>query len=65
MTEPDQQEPRLRGFARMSADDRKRIASMGGKACTAESRAFSRDRTLATEAGRKGGRVSKRKPTSR
>jgi general stress protein YciG len=44
-----------RGFASMTPEKRRRIASMGGKAVPAESRSFSKDRKLASAAGRKGG----------
>jgi general stress protein YciG len=44
-----------RGFASMSPEKRREIASMGGKSVPAEKRTFSTDRTLAKEAGRRGG----------
>jgi uncharacterized protein len=44
-----------RGFASMSAERRREITSMGGKAVPPEKRPFARDRALAAEAGRKGG----------
>lgn len=46
---------RLMGFARLSQDDRRRLARKGGAAVAAEDRAFSANRELAREAGRKGG----------
>jgi len=46
---------RHRGFASMSAAQRRQIASMGGKAVPNEKRSFSQNRRLAAEAGRKGG----------
>lgn len=47
--------PSKRGFASMTPEKRRQIASMGGKAVPAEARSFSKDRKLASEAGRKGG----------
>ena len=44
-----------RGFASMSVEKRREIASKGGKSVPAEKRSFSQNRHLATEAGRKGG----------
>lgn len=44
-----------RGFASMSPERRKEIASKGGKAVAPENRSFAKDRTLAASAGRKGG----------
>lgn len=46
---------RPRGFAALSPEARSAMASMGGKACPAERRAYARDPELAAEAGRKGG----------
>lgn len=43
------------GFASMSAEKQRAIASMGGKAVPNEKRSFSRNRDLASQAGRKGG----------
>lgn len=51
-----------RGFASMSIERRHEIASMGGKALSPEKRPFSKDRSLASEAGRKGGLISRRAP---
>ena len=45
-----------RGFASLTPERRKEIASMGGKSVPDEKRSFSRDHELAAEAGRKGGR---------
>ncbi len=45
----------LRGFAAMTPERRKEIASRGGKAVPPEARAFSVSRELAEKAGRKGG----------
>src|SRR6516165_650189 len=44
-----------RGFASMDPELHRRIASMGGKAVRPESRSFSKNRKLASEAGKKGG----------
>jgi general stress protein YciG len=45
-----------RGFAAMDPDRRREIARKGGKSVPDEKRSFTQDRTLAAEAGRKGGR---------
>ena len=45
-----------RGFAAMSPDKRREIASRGGKGVPASKRSFTRDPELASAAGRKGGR---------
>lgn len=47
--------PSKRGFASMTPEKRRQIASMGGKAVKKENRSFSKDRNLAVAAGRKGG----------
>ena len=44
-----------RGFASMDAQRQREIASKGGKSVPAQVRSFSRDRGLASQAGRKGG----------
>jgi general stress protein YciG len=44
-----------RGFAAMSADRLREIASKGGKAVPSDRRSFSQDRELAASAGRTGG----------
>lgn len=44
-----------RGFAAMSPEAHRKIASMGGKAVPAAKRSFSTNRDLATVAGQKGG----------
>lgn len=46
-----------RGFASLSVEKRKAIASMGGKGVPSDKRSFSKDRELASNAGRKGGLV--------
>ncbi len=44
-----------RGFAAMSKDKQREIASKGGKSVPPEKRSFSQDRELAVRAGTKGG----------
>lgn len=48
-----------RGFASMTPERRRQIASMGGKAVKKENRSFSRNRKLAVSSGRKGGAAVK------
>jgi uncharacterized protein len=48
----------LRGFASMDAERQREIAKKGGQSVPAEKRSFSQDRSLASEAGRKGGEHS-------
>jgi general stress protein YciG len=50
--------PARRGFAAMSPDQRRFIASKGGRSVPADRRSFSQDRQLAARAGRKGGQSS-------
>jgi general stress protein YciG len=52
-----------RGFATLTPERRREVASAGGKAVAAESRSFSRDKALAKSAGKKGGQ--NRDPDSR
>ena len=47
-----------RGFAAMDPQKQREIASKGGKSVPSEKRSFSQNRDLASEAGRKGGRMS-------
>jgi uncharacterized protein len=47
-----------RGFASMSREKQREIASKGGRSVPAEKRSFSQNRDLAAEAGRKGGSAS-------
>jgi general stress protein YciG len=54
-------EKRLIGFALMTPERRRAIASQGGRAVPDEKRQFSRDPALARRAGSKGGRVSSKK----
>lgn len=46
---------RLRGFASMDRERHRAICSAGGKAVPDNKRSFSRNRKLASSAGRKGG----------
>ena len=46
-----------RGFAAMSPERRREIASKGGKAVPAEKRSFSNNAALASIAGTKGGKA--------
>jgi general stress protein YciG len=53
----DQEKPKKskRGFASMSPERQRQIASKGGRSVPAEKRSFSQDTDLAASAGRKGG----------
>lgn len=46
-----------KGFASMDPEKRRAIAAMGGRATKPENRSFSKNRELAAEAGRKGGKA--------
>ena len=48
-----------RGFAAMSVERRREIAHKGGSSVPSEKRSFSKNKELATEAGRKGGGISR------
>ncbi len=48
-----------RGFASIDPEKRREIASKGGKSVPAEKRSFAQNRDLASEAGRKGGQISR------
>jgi len=48
-----------RGFASMSPEKRREIASKGGKSVRPENRAFTKNRALASNAGKKGGSAVK------
>ena len=61
MTETN--EKSRRGFASMTPERRKEIASLGGKAVNPANRAFAKNPELARAAGKQGGRISK-KPAS-
>ncbi len=47
-----------RGFASISVEKRREIASKGGKSVPGDKRSFSQNRDVAAQAGRKGGQVS-------
>ena len=47
-----------RGFASMSPEKQREIASKGGKSVPSEKRSFAQNRDLASQAGRKGGQAS-------
>ncbi len=47
-----------RGFASMDPARQREIARKGGASVPSEKRSFSQDRSLAAEAGRKGGEAS-------
>jgi len=47
-----------RGFASMDENKQREIARKGGKSVPPEERSFSKDRDLASEAGKKGGENS-------
>jgi general stress protein YciG len=47
-----------RGFASMDPALQREIASKGGRSVPPEERSFSKDRSLAAQAGRKGGEAS-------
>jgi general stress protein YciG len=56
MTEPSR--THLRGFASLSPERRKEIATLGGASVPADRRSFSQNRELARMAGKKGGEAS-------
>lgn len=64
MDGPDPPEKRVtkRGFASMSPERRSEIARMGGASIPPDRRAFSTNRLLAQEAGRKGSMTRPGKP---
>ena len=47
-----------RGFASMTPEKQREIASTGGKSVPSEKRSFAQNRDLASQAGRKGGQAS-------
>jgi uncharacterized protein len=51
----DQPTKSKRGFASMSPERQREIASMGGKSVPAEKRSFAQNAGLASSAGKKGG----------
>jgi general stress protein YciG len=50
-----------KGFAVMTPEQRRVIASKGGKALAPEQRSFSKDRSLASAAGKVGGLASQQR----
>ena len=61
----DTAKPGRRGFAAMDPERRREIARRGGASVPSDKRSFAQDRSLAANAGRKGGSASKgggRKP---
>ncbi len=48
-----------RGFASMSPERQREIASKGGKSVPSEKRSFSQNRDLASQAGKRGGQLSR------
>jgi general stress protein YciG len=48
--------PAKRGFAAMTPERRREIASKGGKSVPASNRSYSKDKALASKSGMKGGR---------
>ncbi|AWM85737.1 general stress protein [Microvirga sp. 17 mud 1-3] len=48
-----------RGFGSMDKEKQHEISRKGGESVSAEDRSFSKDRNLASEAGRKGGQRSR------
>lgn len=59
MPEENEKPKSRKGLASMSPEKRRMIASMGGKSVPKEKRTFSRNRTVASEAGKKGGRTTR------
>ena len=66
MTEEKQSRKHLRGFASLTPERRREIASKGGKSVPAEKRSYSKVRKLAATAGKKGGMAcpSEKRPYS-
>lgn len=65
MTETKPTTGRPRGFAAMSLEQRREIASKGGSSVAPEQRTFSRNSELARAAGQKGGLSKSDKAKSR
>lgn len=57
--------PKLRGFAKLTPERRRDIASKGGSSVEPQERAFSRNPDLAARAGPLGGERLKRTSTQR
>lgn len=55
MNDGEQPKKSRRGFAAMSPEKRREIASKGGKSVDPQKRSFAQNRDLASTAGRKGG----------
>jgi general stress protein YciG len=55
---------KLRGFARYTPEQRREMAARGGSSVPSEKRGWAKDRSAASEAGRKGGQVSKKPRTT-
>lgn len=52
-----------RGFASMDPERRAELARKGGLSAKPENRPFSKDKDLASRAGKKGGKISKPRPS--
>jgi hypothetical protein len=48
----------------MSREKLLEVSAKGGAACPAEKRSFSKDSALAADAGREGGRISRKRKSS-
>lgn len=55
---PESKGKARRGFASMSPEKQREIARLGGKSVPSEKRSFAQNRDLASEAGKKGGKLS-------
>lgn len=60
----DERPKSKRGFASMDPDKQREIARRGGASVPAEKRSFSQDRTLAAQAGARGGAARHGNPRS-
>lgn len=58
MTDTKKSGTSRRGFASMDPERRREIARKGGASVPADKRSFSQNRSLAADAGRKGGEAS-------
>lgn len=56
----DKPAKQMKGFAVMDKEEVRRIASLGGQSVPPEERIFFKNRTLAAEAGAKGGKAGKK-----
>lgn len=63
--ETPQQAKKKKGFASLSPERLAEIASLGGKSVKPEHRAFSRNRELASMAGKKAGQMPRIKAESK